>query len=347
MAVPTDAMAREAQRGLDWRQEYGRGGTEVGVARARDIVNKRDLSDDTIGRMVSYFARHEVDKEGQGFSPGEEGYPSAGRIAWALWGGDPGQSWANRQWDRIQAEKEKGKAMNIYRKTLALNNVELKFKKSGGGSFVGYASTFGGIDSYRDTIMRGAYSDFLAEMESGKQRMPKMFINHRSWMIPPGKYTDLMEDDKGLMVEGELTPGNAEAGQVKAAMEHGTIDGLSIGFQLEDDDYEMVEDDAGQMMRVIKRIKSLPEISIVTYPADDDARIDLSSVKSALESLHTIRDLEEFLRDAGMSRSLATATASRAKKLFSQGEPAQELKNKKPDDLMSLIRATNLLAKTL
>lgn len=92
---PTAAMIAEARRGLDWREEFGRGGTAVGVARARDISNGRELPLDTVNRMVSYFARHEVDKNGEGFSPGEDGYPSAGRIAWALWGGDPGQTWAN------------------------------------------------------------------------------------------------------------------------------------------------------------------------------------------------------------------------------------------------------------
>jgi ATP-dependent Clp endopeptidase proteolytic subunit ClpP len=91
---PTEAMAAEAKLGLEWRAEFNRGGTAVGVARARDISNRVNLSEETIGRMVSFFARHEVDKQGQGFSPGEEGYPSAGRIAWALWGGDPGASWA-------------------------------------------------------------------------------------------------------------------------------------------------------------------------------------------------------------------------------------------------------------
>lgn len=97
-------MAEEAARGLAWREEFNRGGTEVGVARARDISNRRNLSPDTVQRMVSYFARHEVDKEGEGFSPGEEGYPSAGRIAWALWGGDPGQSWANAKQRQIETE---------------------------------------------------------------------------------------------------------------------------------------------------------------------------------------------------------------------------------------------------
>jgi HK97 family phage major capsid protein len=108
MAIPTDAMKKEAERGLEWRKEFGRGGTEIGVARARDIKNGVDLSDETIKRMHSYFSRHEVDKQGEGFSPGEDGYPSAGRIAWALWGGDPGQSWAAakvKQMDRSYDER--------------------------------------------------------------------------------------------------------------------------------------------------------------------------------------------------------------------------------------------------
>lgn len=97
-------MAAEAKLGLEWRAEFNRGGTAVGVARARDISNRTNLSPDTIGRMVSYFARHEVDKEGKGFSPGEDGYPSAGRIAWALWGGDPGASWARARQSELDTE---------------------------------------------------------------------------------------------------------------------------------------------------------------------------------------------------------------------------------------------------
>lgn len=92
--TPNDAMVAEARRGLEWRRTFNRGGTEIGVARARDIVNRANLSRDTVARMVSYFARHEVDKQGEGFSRGEPGYPSAGRIAWALWGGDAGKAWA-------------------------------------------------------------------------------------------------------------------------------------------------------------------------------------------------------------------------------------------------------------
>lgn len=92
--TPTDSMAKEAQRSLDWRQEGTPGGTLVGLARARQLVNKEELSPRTVRRMHSFFSRHEVDKQAEGFSPGEEGYPSKGRVAWGLWGGDAGQSWA-------------------------------------------------------------------------------------------------------------------------------------------------------------------------------------------------------------------------------------------------------------
>jgi len=101
---PTDAMREEAARGLRWREEFNRGGTAVGVARARDISNGRALSNETIFRMKSFFRRHEVDKQGEGFNPGEPGYPSAGRIAWALWGGDPGYTWAERKVLEIERE---------------------------------------------------------------------------------------------------------------------------------------------------------------------------------------------------------------------------------------------------
>lgn len=96
MPKPTDGMVSEARKGLDWRKEFGRGGTEVGIARARDIANRKDLPIETINRMKSFFARHEVDKKAEGFRPGEKGYPSNGRIAWALWGGDAGKSFANK-----------------------------------------------------------------------------------------------------------------------------------------------------------------------------------------------------------------------------------------------------------
>ncbi len=104
---PTDSMATEAERGLNWRREHNRGGTAVGVARANQLVNKENLSISTVKRMFSFFSRHEVDKQGQGFDQGEDGYPSAGRIAWALWGGDAGFAWSRRKVEQIKREEEK------------------------------------------------------------------------------------------------------------------------------------------------------------------------------------------------------------------------------------------------
>ena len=104
---PTDAMATEARRGLEWRREFKRGGTSVGVARANQLVRKERLSPRTVRRMHSFFARHEVDKQAEGFSRGEDGYPSAGRIAWALWGGDAGFSWSRAKSEQLTRAEEK------------------------------------------------------------------------------------------------------------------------------------------------------------------------------------------------------------------------------------------------
>ncbi len=91
----TEAMKAEARRGLEWRRVYGRGGTAIGVASANDIIGG-SVTYSRVLRIRSFLARHEVDKKGQGFTPNEDGYPSAGRIAWALWGGDPAKTWADR-----------------------------------------------------------------------------------------------------------------------------------------------------------------------------------------------------------------------------------------------------------
>lgn len=103
---PTDGMKKEADKALAWKKEGKAGGTEVGMARANQLSKKENLSPDTVMRMHSYFSRHEVDKKGEGFSPGEKGFPSAGRVAWGLWGGDAGQSWAKTKSEQIQKARE-------------------------------------------------------------------------------------------------------------------------------------------------------------------------------------------------------------------------------------------------
>ena len=94
MPIPNEAMADQARQGLELRREWGRGGTEVGVARARDISNRRDLSMDTVRRMRSYFARHGANYSKDYGGKEADGGPNAFTIAWKLWGGNAGRKWA-------------------------------------------------------------------------------------------------------------------------------------------------------------------------------------------------------------------------------------------------------------
>lgn len=90
---PTAEMAANAARGLELREKHGKGGTAVGVARARDIKNRANLSPSTVKRMHSFFSRHEGNQKG--------GEDDAGYIAWLLWGGDAGKAWAARKSEQI------------------------------------------------------------------------------------------------------------------------------------------------------------------------------------------------------------------------------------------------------
>jgi len=322
--VPSKEMAAEAKRGLEWRKEYNRGGTPVGVARARDISNRKELSPSTVRRMLSYFARHTVDKEAEGFRPGEKGYPSAGRIAWALWGGDSGERWAkskDKQLSRIENEKHLSLDVNTWdnktmeKKLIKFDNCE--FKSMDAGIFEGYASVFNGLDSYNDTVLPGAYKKTLEE----KNGSIAMLFNHSAYRsdMPArvGKWLSMAEDDKGLYVRGQLSLGHPTSDAIYAAMKWGTIDGLSIGYAAKQ--FDLVEN-----VRNLKEIE-LYEVSVVDFPADGAARISLDSVKSEIESIKSIRDAEKFLREAG-SFSLQSAKTLLARiKSLARDEVREEI----------------------
>ena len=102
---PTDGMVTAAKRALEWRREYGRGGTDVGVARARNIANRDNLSDETVKRMYSFFSRHENNKAKHYSAKEPDGGPTAWRIAWDLWGGNAGYSFSKRIAERLEKER--------------------------------------------------------------------------------------------------------------------------------------------------------------------------------------------------------------------------------------------------
>jgi HK97 family phage portal protein len=114
---PSKEMKEEAQRAIGWRNAGHDGGTAVAWSRANQIISGEKLSESTVLRMYSFFRRHEVDKQAEGFRPGEDGYPSAGRVAWAAWGGDAGYRWATAARKEIlkkMAPKENGKSYHPY-----------------------------------------------------------------------------------------------------------------------------------------------------------------------------------------------------------------------------------------
>ena len=196
-------------------------------------------------------------------------------------------------------------------KLLRLEATSVKLADSG-RVFSGYASVFGGVDAYGDTIVKGAYSETLVNRE----RPVKMRWNHFGPVI--GKWLKMEEDDKGLYVEGELTPGHSTADDVAASLKHGAVDGMSIGYYVRDSE----ETTTG---RLLKRIE-LVEVSVVEEPADNAARV--SDIKSAIDEAMTLKEIETVLRDAGrFSRADATALVSRIKRL-SLGEQADERKQR-------------------
>lgn len=113
---PTTGMATAARRALKWKEEGRAGGTLVGLARANQLKDREPLSESVVLRMYSFFSRHEVDKQATGFRSGEEGFPSKGRVAWDLWGGDGGYSWSRRKREQIMRERE-AKAIHLVKLT--------------------------------------------------------------------------------------------------------------------------------------------------------------------------------------------------------------------------------------
>jgi len=113
---PTSGMASAARRALKWKEEGNAGGTLVGLARANQLKDRDPLTASTVLRMFSFFSRHEVDKRATGFNSGEEGFPSKGRVAWDLWGGNGGYSWSTAKRNQIMRERE-SKALHLIQLT--------------------------------------------------------------------------------------------------------------------------------------------------------------------------------------------------------------------------------------
>lgn len=176
--------------------------------------------------------------------------------------------------------------------------------KEESGVFSGYGSTFGGKpDSYGDVIAAGAFADTLA-VGGRNGTGVKMLFQHDASM-PVGVWTTLEENKKGLKVEGQLAMKTQLGAESYELMKLGAIDGLSIGFEIEE--YEV---DEKRNIRTLKKI-NLWEISLVTFPAN--TRATITQVKSVLETAKTPREFEKGLRELGLSNEAAIYITSLCK----------------------------------
>ena len=167
------------------------------------------------------------------------------------------------------------------------------------GTFSGYGSVFGVKDSHEDIVVKGAF------VESLKKRNPVMLWQHDS-REPIGVYTKVEEDDHGLYVEGKLLiDSDPLAARAHGLLKENGLNGLSIGFNLKDWEY-----DAGKEAYMLKEI-ALYEISLVTFPSNEDARVQ--NVKNSLMQKESPApaQVERLLRDAGFSRQQAKAFMSK------------------------------------
>jgi len=197
--------------------------------------------------------------------------------------------------------------MELQHKALSLEVKEV----SEGGSFTGYGAVFGNVDLGRDLIQRGAFSDSLSDWRS-KGKWPKMLWHHNP-REPIGVWTDMKEDDYGLHVSGRFTMGVAKAAEAYALLKDNAIDGLSIGYRTQDDEWDRDTD-----VRKLKKL-DLMEVSLVTVPMNPAASV--TDVKAA-EQIKTIRDFEAFLRDeGGFSHSQARKIAEHG---YKSSEPRDE-----------------------
>jgi 4-diphosphocytidyl-2C-methyl-D-erythritol kinase len=267
--VPPQGVQSNARRGLELRREFNRGGTEVGVARARSLSNGQSIPLETIRRMVSYFARHEVDKKGEDW--GNTSNPSAGYIAWLLWGGDAGKTWANSISER---EKKKDKSMNLDT-TSAFAKI-IKQEKLEDGTLMVYGKA---TDDSLDIDEQICDAGWLATA------MPEWFktggnVREQHSNIAAGVAKELDAKADGFYINVHVV----DPVSVKKT-ETGVFKGFSIGIRSP----RVVRDNKAANGRIIDG--QIVEVSLVDRPANPNAKLIMA--KSVGTEIVKVEELVE------------------------------------------------------
>jgi hypothetical protein len=266
--VPPQEVRNNAKRGLELRKEHGRGGTEVGVARARDLSNGKALSLETINRMISYFARHEVDKKGEGW-----GKDSAGYIAWLLWGGDAGRAWATRV-KREQENKEKSTMTDL---TTSFFGIE-KADKHADGTLTVYGKA---TDDALDIDKQICDSDWL------DRAMPHWFKSGGNIREQHSNIAAGVAKEYELKADGHyITALVVDPVSVKK-VENGVLKGFSIGIK----NPRVIQDSKAANGRIVDG--QIVEVSLVDRPANPNCQLVLAKSASGEETIVQVEELIE------------------------------------------------------
>ena len=266
--VPPQAVRSNAKRGLELREKYGRGGTAVGVARARDLSNGASISYDTIKRMNSYFARHEVDKKGEGW-----GKDSAGYIAWLLWGGDAGWSWA-RGIIRSQESKEKSTMSNL---TTSYFGIEKADRNSDGTLTVYGKATDDSVDIDQQ-ICDGDWLD---------RAMPAWFKSGGNIREQHSNIAAGVAKEYELKRDGHyITALVVDPVSVKK-VETGVLKGFSIGIK----NPRVTRDKVAANGRIVDG--QIVEVSLVDRPANPNCQLVLAKSATGEDSMIQVEELIE------------------------------------------------------
>lgn len=330
---PPESVRAEARRALAWIKEGHAGGgfTDVGRKRASDLAAGRSVSRETIGRIANYLARHEGDKKGKGWSPGEDGYPSPGRVAWAAWGGDPAKPWtasilAKSDEERSDRQICGGMMSNDHNETAGQDSARkapVEIRTAAVASIdaeerivtmiaipYGQATTvpFRG-EVWNEIVERGAFAGiensshtYRVNRDHDKRRLVGKIVNY---------YPDREE---GLVVDAYIS--KTDLGDETLQLAKDGVLGASVGMAIRSTD-QVLERSNGTRTRRIKRA-FLDHLALVPDPAYQGAEVlavrNDTIVEEELQSPILTPRLDQFSEDPVLSWMFNRAASLRDSK---------------------------------
>lgn len=283
-------MKEEAKRAIAWKEEGHKGGTRIGLVRARQIMRGENLSRDTVMRMFSFFSRHEKNKKAEGFFPGEDGYPSASRVAWGLWGGDAGFTWSAAIRERIinEAKKRGANMQPIERLQTLQRNMDEDYHEDDEYSkndIWNVIVSTPEIDRY-GTIIEPSGIDYTAYMSN-----PVVLAQHGADKFPVGKCLSMQLINGNLEATIQVECITEEGKNLNSLIAAGFVNAVSVGILPKETEERTIGEDK---IKVFTKSEMI-EFSIVSVPANRGALIKRDFKKIIQDSIQKYKEEKRML----------------------------------------------------